>query len=105
MGELLLQDSGRFRSEEAVSFDKPHIREVVLPFYERARLRMGMVCRQNEALTSKLVLGVCAEAKKIWMLAHSEVKRTEMEDAVCFMLIAFRTGAQLMDGDARGRTR
>ena len=26
------------------------------------------------------------------MLAHSEVKRTEMEDAVCFRLIAFGTG-------------
>jgi len=62
-----------------------------------ARLRMGMVRRQNEALTSKLVLGVCAEAEKIWTLAHSEIRRTEMEDAVCFMLIAFGTGLQGMD--------
>ncbi len=28
-------------------------------FMRGARLRMGMVCRQNEALTSKLVLGFC----------------------------------------------
>jgi hypothetical protein len=60
-------------------------------FMRGARLRMGMVRRQNEALTSKLVLGICAEAEKIWTLAHSEVKRLEMEDAVCFMLIAFNT--------------
>lgn len=53
---------------------------------------MGMVRQQNEALTSKLVLGVCAEAEKIWALAHSDAKRTEMEDTVCFMLIAFGTG-------------
>ncbi len=63
-----------------------------LRFMRGARLRMGMVRRQNEALTSKLILGVYAEAKKIWSLAHSEVKRTEMEDAVCFMLIAFGMG-------------
>lgn len=34
--------------------------------FMRTRLRMGMVQRQNKALTSKLVLGVCAEAEKIW---------------------------------------
>ena len=61
-------------------------------FMRGARLRMGMVRRQNEALTSKLVLGVCSEAEKIWTLAHSDLKRVEMEDAVCFMLIAFGTG-------------
>ena len=63
-----------------------------LRFMRGARLCMGMVRRQNEALTSKLILGVCAEAKKIWSLAHSAIKRTEMEDAVCFTLIAFGTG-------------
>jgi hypothetical protein len=61
-------------------------------FMRGARLRMGVVRRQNEALTSKLVLGVCEEAEKIWTLAHTEAKRTEMEDAVCFMLIVFGTG-------------
>ena len=61
-------------------------------FMRGAQLRRGMARRQNEALTPKLVLGVCAEAKKIWTLAHSEARRTEMEDAVCFMLIAFGTG-------------
>ncbi len=54
-----------------------------LRFMRGARLRMGMVRR---------ILGVCAEAEKIWSLAHLEVKRTEMEDAVCFTLIAFGTG-------------
>ena len=53
---------------------------------------MGMVRQQNEALTSKFVLGVCTEAENIWTLAHLDAKRTEIEDAVCFMLIAFGTG-------------
>ncbi len=61
-------------------------------FMRGARLCMGRFHRQNEALTSKLFLGVCAEAEKIWTLAHLEVKRTDMEDTVCFMLIAFGRG-------------
>jgi hypothetical protein len=63
-------------------------------FMRGARLRMGMVCRQNEALTSKLVLGVCEEAKKICTLSHTEAKRTEMEVAVCFMLSVQDSGGR-----------
>ena len=55
---------------------------------------MGMVCRQNKALTSKLVLGVCAEGERIWGMARLDTKRVEMEDAVCFMLIVFVAGHQ-----------
>jgi hypothetical protein len=47
-----------------------------------ARLRMGMVRRQNEALTSKLMLGVCAEGERIWGTACLDTKRVEMEDAM-----------------------
>ena len=61
-------------------------------FMRGACLRMGMVQRQNEALTSKLVLGVCAEAELIWGAARSDAKRMEMEDTICFMLIAFGAG-------------
>ncbi len=53
---------------------------------------MGMVRRQNKALTSKLVLGVCAEGERIWGTARSDTKRVEMEDTLCFMLIAFGAG-------------
>jgi hypothetical protein len=60
----------------------------------RGRLRMGMVQRQNEALTSKLVIGICGEAESIWVQARTDAKRLEMEDAVCFMLIAFGAGLQ-----------
>ncbi len=56
------------------------------------RLRMGMVRRQNEALSSKLVIGICAEAEKLWGGARTDTKRLEMEDAVCFMLIVFGAG-------------
>jgi hypothetical protein len=57
-----------------------------------AQLRMGMVRIQNEALTLRLVLGICAEAEQIWGTARSDTKRVEMEDAVCFMLIGFGGG-------------
>ena len=62
-------------------------------FMRGARLRMGMLRVQNEALTSQLALGICAEAERIWGRARSDTKRAEMEDTVCFMLIAF--GARL----------
>ena len=61
-------------------------------FMRGTRLRMEMVHRQNKALTSKLALGVCAEAEKIWTQARTDHKRMEMEDAVCFMLLAFGAG-------------
>ncbi len=61
-------------------------------FMRGARLRLGVVRRLNEALMSKLVLGVCAEAKRVWVQARLDSKRMEMEDAVCFMLIAFGAG-------------
>ncbi len=61
-------------------------------FMRGARLRMGMVRRHNKALTSKLVLGICGEAERIWASARSDTKRMEMEDAICFMLIAFGAG-------------
>ncbi len=43
-----------------------------------ARLRMGMVRRQNEALTSKLVMGICTEADKLLAQARTGIKRLEM---------------------------
>jgi hypothetical protein len=61
-------------------------------FIRGAWLRMGMVCIQNEALGSKLVLGICAETERIWGTARLDTKRLEMEDAVCFMLIGFGAG-------------
>jgi hypothetical protein len=53
---------------------------------------MGMVQRQNKALTSKLVLSIWGKAERIWASARSDTKRMEMEDAICFMLIAFGVG-------------
>ncbi len=63
-----------------------------LRFMRGARLCMGMVRQQNKALTSKLVLGICAKAERIWGQARLDTKRMEMDDAVCFMLIAFGAG-------------
>ena len=65
-----------------------------LHFMWGAHLHMGVVGRQNEALSSKLVIGICAEAENLWTQARTDTKRLEMEDAVCFMLIAFGVGLQ-----------
>ncbi len=61
-------------------------------FMRGARLQMGMVRRQNEALTSKLALGICARAKRIWGLLQQDTKQMEIEDSFCFMLIMFGAG-------------
>ncbi len=36
-------------------------------FMRGSRLRMGMVWRQNEVLSSKLVNGICGKVEDIWM--------------------------------------
>ena len=44
-------------------------------FMRGVRLRMGVVRCQNEALTSKLVLGVCTEAEMAWVQVCTDVRR------------------------------
>jgi hypothetical protein len=61
-------------------------------FMRGACLRKGMVRWQNKALSSKLVLGICGEAERIWASVCSNVKRMEIEGAICFMLIDFGVG-------------
>jgi hypothetical protein len=57
-----------------------------------ARLRMGMIWKQNKALTLKLALAVCTTAEARWSEATEEGTREELEDIVCFMLITFAAG-------------
>jgi hypothetical protein len=61
-------------------------------FMRGARLRMGMIRRQNEALTSAMVLAMCRRAEADWRTAQSAVRRIEVEDTVCFMLLGFGSG-------------
>ncbi len=53
---------------------------------------MGMVRRQNEALTSILVLGMCRVAEGDWRSAMGTDRQVGIEDTVCFMLLAFGAG-------------
>jgi hypothetical protein len=57
-----------------------------------ARLRMGMIRMQNEALTSKLALAVCKTTEFKWIETTEARAREELEDTVCFMLVAFTPG-------------
>jgi hypothetical protein len=62
-------------------------------FMRGARLRMGMVRKQNEALTSELALAVCRKAEQIWGLTSTpEVTRAVLENTVGFMLTAMCGG-------------
>jgi hypothetical protein len=62
-------------------------------FMKGARLRMGMVRKQNEALTSLVALAVCQEAEHLWKsLSSTEATRTDIENTVGFMLIAMGGG-------------
>ena len=61
-------------------------------FMRGARLRMGMVRKQNEALTSSVALAVCEVAESRWQLSSDEEMRENLEDTVCFMLAAMGAG-------------
>jgi hypothetical protein len=61
-------------------------------FMKGARLRMGMIRRQNKALTSAMVLAMCRRAELDWRSAQSTARRGEVEDVVCFMLLGFGSG-------------
>jgi hypothetical protein len=63
-------------------------------FMRGSRMRMGMIHRQNEALTSALAMAVCAEAETRWHSPIGDNAREELEDTVVFMLAAFGAGLQ-----------
>ncbi len=58
-------------------------------FMKGARMRMGIIHKQNEASTSALVMVVYAVAETRWHSTISDKLREELEDAVCFMLATF----------------
>jgi len=61
-------------------------------FMRDARLRMAMIGKQNEALTSVLAMAVCEAAVARWNSATEEGVKEELEDTICFMLAAFWAG-------------
>ncbi len=61
-------------------------------FMRGARLRMGMIQKQNKALSSRLALAVCETVEAKWNKATKAGTKEELEDTVCFMLVAFTEG-------------
>jgi hypothetical protein len=55
-------------------------------------MRMGMIRRQNEALTSALAMAICTEAETQWHSPIGDNAREELKDPVVFMLAAFGAG-------------
>jgi len=58
-------------------------------FMRGAKLRMGVIRRQNEALTVKVVLAVCELAEEDWARSSEALERKEIEEFICFMLAEF----------------
>ncbi len=68
-------------------------------------MRMGMIRRQNKALTSVLAMTICAEAESRWHLPVGDDAREELEDMVVFMLAALGASARRGGAtDITGRT-
>ena len=55
-------------------------------------MRMGMVRKQNKALTLEIVTAMTEVAEDKWMSAMTETLQEEVESVICFMLISFRAG-------------
>ena len=63
-------------------------------FMRGSRMRMGMIRRQNKALTLALAMTICAEAEGRWHLPVGDNAREELEVMVVFMLAALGAGLQ-----------
>ena len=61
-------------------------------FVEGARLRMGEVWFQNEALTSVQVLGLSNMLDTAWEHSNKEAHRERLEELMCYVLIGFGVG-------------
>ena len=61
-------------------------------FMKGGRMRMGMIRKQNEALTSALVMAACAVAESHWHSPIGDKSREQLVDVLCFMLATFGAG-------------
>jgi hypothetical protein len=62
-------------------------------FMKGALLRMGMIRKENKALTSDLAMAVCTAAEECWhTVGVVEEAKEALEDVICFMLAAFGAG-------------
>ena len=57
--------------------------------------QMGMIWKQNKALTSALVMAACTVAEACWHSPIGNESREKLKDVICFMLAAFAFGAGL----------
>ena len=61
-------------------------------FMRGSRRRMGMIRRQNKALTLALAMTICVEAESRWHLPVGDNAREKLEDMVVFMLATLGAG-------------
>ena len=58
-------------------------------FRHGARLRMGEIKRQDEALSSRMILAILEELEVAWQTNPNDNARNELEEFACALLIAF----------------
>ncbi|KAL7468881.1 hypothetical protein ACHAXS_009127 [Conticribra weissflogii] len=58
-------------------------------FMRGSKLRMGVIRRQNEALTPALIREICVMAEEDWLNMRHKRERKAIEEVVVFMLIEF----------------
>jgi hypothetical protein len=63
-------------------------------FMRGSRMRMGMIHRQNKALTLALAMTICVEAESRWHSPVGDDARKKLKDMAVFMLPALGAGLQ-----------
>ena len=83
---------GRARADPAFISGSPTDQRWFHRFVQGMKLRMGEVRFQNEALTSKQVLGLSAMLDDAWNRSTKDTHKERLEELMCFILIGFGAG-------------
>ena len=83
-GSMMVQDDRKLFSTLCPSNGKWFSR-----FMRGAKLRMGVIRRQNEALTAMMILAVLQFAEEDWKSTEDEKTRKQIEEVMVFMLASF----------------
>ena len=67
----------------------PTAGEWYVRFTQGMKLRTGQIRKQNEALTTDVVLACCEVAEELWHDAEDEAEKEKLEELICFLLLTF----------------
>lgn len=67
----------------------PTAGEWYVRFTQGMKLRTGQIRKQNEALTTDVILACCEVAEAMWEEEESEAEKEKLEELMCFILLSF----------------